>query len=242
LRHHGVVIHPNTQVRQAIGRGGTVTGVETESGETIPCQVLAVAIGVRPCVDLARQAGLKVERGIAVNVYLQTSRPDVFAAGDVAQICDPAGGAAPMDVLWSTALRQGRIAGANMAGAGIAYAQGIAFNVTQLAGLQVTIIGAIGRGKGEDLISIGRGDSEAWRLLLRACVVADLDDVNRVRLVIGERQIVGALVMGDQTWSRPLQRLIVARADITPIRSAMLGDPATALMHLAQFYQQWESR
>ena len=45
--------------------------------------------------------------------------------------------------------------------------------------------------------------------------------------------------MGEQTWSRPLQRLIAAQADITPIRPQLLGDAATALAHLANFYQQW---
>src|SRR5205085_5913349 len=122
----------------------------------------------------------------------------------------------------------------------LAYVKGIPFNVTQLAGLKVTIIGAVGRGKDDDLVTIARGDSEAWRLLPSAWVTTEQDDVNRVRLLIGERRIVGALVMGDQTWSRPLQRLIVTQADITTIRSVLMGDGTTALAHLAGFYQQWE--
>src|SRR5262249_2197313 len=227
-------------VKQAIGRRGQVAGVETLAGETVPCETLAVAIGGRPRLELARQAGLNVDRGVVVNALLQTSAPDGFAAGDVAQVHDPTSGCPTMDVLWSTALAQGRIAGANMSGANLAYIKSIPFNVTQLAGLKVTIIGAVGRGKDEDLVTIARGDSEAWRLLPKTWVTTQQDDANRVRLLIGERRIVGALIMGDQSWSRPLQRLIVAQADITPIRQALTGDGATALAHLGHFYRQWE--
>ena len=78
-------------------------------------------------------------------------------------------------------------------------------------------------------------------LALAHKVLADRDDVNRVRLFIGERTVVGALVMGDQTWSRPLQRLITAGVDITPIRPQLLGDAHAAMTHLAKFYQEWEA-
>jgi len=242
LRHEGVIIHTNTQVQQAAGTRGKLTGVVTQAGETIPCQMLAVAIGVRPRAELARAAGLNVDRGVVVNAFLETSRPGVFAAGDVAQVFDAVSGCATMDVLWSTALAQGRVAGANMAGANLTYVKGIPFNVTQLAGLKVTIVGAVGRGKDTDLVSIARGDSEAWRLLPMTAVISEGHGVDRIRLLLGERRIVGALVMGNQTWSRPLQRLVTRQADITPIRPALLRDPATALAHLQQFCEQWERR
>ena len=80
LRHEGIILHTNTQIKQALGSGRQLTGVETQAGETVPCQVLAVAIGVRPRVDLGKSAGLTVDKGIVVNNYLQTSRPEVYAA------------------------------------------------------------------------------------------------------------------------------------------------------------------
>lgn len=239
LRHEGVEIHFNTQVKSAVGQRGQLTGVETQAGETIPCQVLGVAIGVKPRIDLARQAGLAVDKGIVVDPLMQTSRPGIYAAGDAAQV-----GNAPLDVLWPTALAQGRIAGANMAGAKQPYLKDVPCNVTMLTGLKVTIIGAVGRKEGaekdKDLVTIARGDSEGWRLLPKAWVLSDATDVNRVRLFVGERGLVGALVMGDQTWSRPLQKLIASRADITPIRPALLGDGPGGLAALANFFQQWE--
>ncbi len=128
-----------------------------------------------------------------------------------------------------------------MTGERIAYVKEAPFNVTQLAGLKVTIIGAVGKGKHDgDLITIARGDSQAWRLLTEAMVVAERDDVNRVRLMVGDRTIVGALVMGDQTWSKPLQRMVAAQADISPIRAQLTEGGAASLTRLAHFYQDWE--
>jgi len=136
-------------------------------------------------------------------------------------------------------LAQGRVAGFNMAGARRPYVKSIPFNVTMLAGLKVSIIGAVGGGKNEDLIAITRGESEAWRIVPSSWVIGATDDVNRVRLVLGENVVAGALVMGDQTWSRPLQELILAKADITAVRSVLQMGGAESLHKLAEFYQDW---
>jgi NAD(P)H-nitrite reductase large subunit len=240
LAHEGVQVHLNTQIERVEG-AGRVARVLTETGEEIAAQIVAVAIGVRPRADLARQAGLHVERGIVVDPLLQTSAPDVFAAGDVAEVTDPITRRGSLDVLWPTALAQGQVAGANMAGAQQAYVKSTPFNVTLLAGLKTTIIGAAGGGKNDDLVAISRGESETWRWKPSSWVIAERDDVNRVRLVLGERTIVGALVMGDQSWSRPLQRMISAQVDIGPLRAVLAAGGAAALEHLAAFYQRWSA-
>ena len=242
LIHEGLNLHLNTQVKQLIVAKGQVAGVETQDGAMIPCQLLAAAIGVRPRLELAKKSGLAVDRGIIVNPQLQTSVADVYAAGDVAQIRESDGKLGSLDVLWPTALNQGRLAGENMTGAKRSFVKKTPFNVTQLAGLKVTIIGAVGDGKTKDLVAIARGDSESWRMGVQSWAVSERDDVNRVRLMVGETTIVGALVMGDQTWSQPLQRLISEQVDVTPIREALSKGSASALTRLAQFYQQWEQR
>lgn len=240
LRHDGVVIRTGTQVKQAVGKDGRVTAVITQADELVPCQLLAVAIGVRPRTELARAAGLVVRKGVVVDEYLQTSAPDVFAAGDVAEAVDPRTGSAALDVLWPTALQHGCAAGATMAGHPHAWLKGVPFNVTQLAGLKTTIIGTVGGGDGnEDLVAITRGESEAWRRPAPAQVLGASDPVNRVRLVLDGNRLIGALVMGDQTWSRPLQELIVEAADLAPIRDALLAGGAPALERLAAFHQAW---
>jgi NAD(P)H-nitrite reductase large subunit len=61
-----------------------------------------------------------------------------------------------------------------------------------------------------------------------------------VRLVLDEWCIVGALVMGDQTWSRPLEQLIRQRVDITEIRPVLVADRPDRLDRLAIFYDRWK--
>ena len=240
LKAEGVVIHYRTEMQAALGRKKTLAGVETTTGEKLPCHILGVAIGVRPRLELAQPAKLKLDRGILVDEFLRTSAPDVFAAGDVAQVRDPRSGRAILDTLWSTALAQGRAAGANMAGAEVPYVKQVALNVTQLAGLMTTIIGAVGSGgRDQDQVTISRGNSEAWSLLPQAQVIVEKHDVNRVRLLVGERTLVGAVVMGDQTLSRPLHRLIAEQADITPIRAALVANPASAITLISDF-TKWE--
>jgi NAD(P)H-nitrite reductase large subunit len=240
LRSDGITVHYHARVRQALGKKGKLIAVETEAGERIPCQILAVAIGTRPHLDLARTADIKVDRGILTDTYLRTSAPDIFAAGDVAQVYDERSGHSSLDTLWPTARAHGEAAAASMAGTLTPYRRTTAMNVTLLAGIPTTIIGALGSGSDEDLVAIARGDSERWRAAAPTWVVVEHHEVNRVRLMLSERTITGALVMGDQTLSRPLHRLIAAEADISSLRDALLADSHMVLERIASFSAEWE--
>jgi NADPH-dependent 2,4-dienoyl-CoA reductase/sulfur reductase-like enzyme len=237
LEEDGVRIHYHTELAEVLQKNGRLTGVRTRSNEVVKCNLLAIAIGVAPRAELATSAGLKVDRGILVNEWMQTDAPGVFAAGDVAQVFDPLTGKYVLDTLWGPARQQGTIAGKNMAalasGQPLAvYRKGVAFNVTRLAGLTTTIIGAIGGGRDEDLqgAEIVRGDSEVWRQ--RNDLISGMPDtiaaqsgfdVNRLRLVVGEKTLFGAVLIGDQTLSIPLQRLVADRVDISDIHTSLLG-------------------
>ena len=200
------------------------------------CDLVAYAIGIRPRVDLAIQAGLAADRGILVNEYMQTSDPGILAAGDVAEIYDPMTGRSILDSLWTPARQQGYTAGLNMAGKRTAYIKAPPFNVTRLAGLTTTIVGTVGRGRDDDLVGIARGDSETWRQLPDCLVAQTGFDVNRLRLLIGERTLLGAIVMGDQTLSLPLVKIISAKMDITPIRERLLAPNAKVGDIVAEFW------
>ena len=241
LKEHGVHIHYHTELLEILANKNQVAGVRTKDGDIIRCNLVAIAIGIRPRITIARSSGLEIERGILVDEKLQTSAADIFAAGDVAQVFDPFTGKSVLDSLWGPARHQGSIAGKNMAGAVEAYFKPVAFNITRLAGLTTTIVGTVGKGRDDDLIGIARGDSEIWRQLPDSIVAQQDFDINRLRLMLGEKTILGAIVMGDQTLSKPLHTLVAEKVDISSLRAKLLEPNAPVADLIAEFWAHRKS-
>jgi NAD(P)H-nitrite reductase len=101
-------------------RGGWLA-VETRRGVHLACDSIVVGAGIEPEIELARSAGLAIENGIKLNELLQSSDPDIFAAGDNANFPYPALGKRMRVEHWDNAVAQGKAAGRNMAGAGEQY-------------------------------------------------------------------------------------------------------------------------
>jgi 3-phenylpropionate/trans-cinnamate dioxygenase ferredoxin reductase component len=119
-RDHGVDLRLGVGV-EAVEGSDHVTGVRLTDGTVVPADMVVIGIGVVPNLDLARDAGLRVSRGVLVSAALVSSHPDVYAAGDIAEADHPTFGAGVRLEHWSNALNQGATAGANAAGAAIQY-------------------------------------------------------------------------------------------------------------------------
>ena len=116
----GVTFHTNELVTEIRGHGRPAA-VVTRSGKQIACDFVCIGVGIVPNVELAQQAGLKVDNGVVVNEYLQSSHPDIYAAGDVASYLDPVFGKRRRVEHWGHSEYSGQLAGQNMAGAGHRY-------------------------------------------------------------------------------------------------------------------------
>jgi 3-phenylpropionate/trans-cinnamate dioxygenase ferredoxin reductase component len=95
--------------------------VQTESGQELAADLVVAAIGIRPNLELAQDAGLQVDSGVVVNRYLQTSQPDVYAAGDIAAFYSPILEMRLRMEHEDAATSMGEAAGKNMAGERVAY-------------------------------------------------------------------------------------------------------------------------
>jgi len=139
IRHlhesHGVVFYLGETVKLVDGNKVTLTG-----GQTIQAEFIVLGVGVRPALALAEQAGLKMDRGILVDEYLQTSAPGVFAAGDTARWPDPRTGEPVRVEHWVVAERQGQTAAKNMLGAREKFA-GVPFFWSQHYDIAINYVG-----------------------------------------------------------------------------------------------------
>ncbi|HEY3344087.1 MAG TPA: FAD-dependent oxidoreductase [Anaerolineaceae bacterium] len=239
LRDEGVILFPRTELAAIEGDHGRVHSLTTQDGRTLQADMVGVAIGIRARKELAEAAGLITERGILVDAGLRTSQADIFAAGDVAQVYDPLTGAYVLDSLWGPAREMGRTAGMNMSGAELVYTKSPSFNVTRLSGLTTTIIGMVGREVEADLVGLTHGDAEIWRQVPDAIVAQNNFDVNHLRLQVGRETLLGAVLIGDQTLSEPLQNLILSRANILPVREELLACQQDLPQLLANFWMEW---
>lgn len=139
LDSKGIAVHCGTSVTR-IRDADDSRIVETTNGE-FKADMVVVAIGVAPNIELASAAGLATDHGILVDEHLRTSDPNVFAAGDCAQGIAMFNADRQVHAIHPTAVDHGRVAGANMAGQNISYGGSLSMNVLDVCGLQCVSYG-----------------------------------------------------------------------------------------------------
>lgn len=119
-REHGVDLRLNTQVEEIATTGDAATGLRLRDGSTVAADAVLVAVGAKPNVELAEQAGLSLgsgpQGGVLVDASLRTSDPDIYAVGDIAAAEHPLYGARIRTEHWANALKQPAAAAAGMLG------------------------------------------------------------------------------------------------------------------------------
>lgn len=204
LTTKGMVIKYHTDVKQVVTHGDTVSAVELTSGEQQPADLVIVGKGVTPNTGFLTDSGIRVDRGIVVDEYLQTTIPGVYAAGDVAQGYDIVSGEQRINAIWPNATEQGAIAGKNMTGARLAYSGSIGMNSADFFGLSTIAAGAAkATGNGYEVAEIHPGG-----------------DLYR-RLVFKQDLLVGFIMVGNTQKAGILTTLIKEKVPLGPAKAEL---------------------
>ncbi|HKI82421.1 MAG TPA: FAD-dependent oxidoreductase [Pseudodesulfovibrio sp.] len=162
---------------------GKLKGVHLTDGDFLQCDVVVIAIGVVPNYNLAKEAGIAVDRGIKVDDHMRTSAASVFAAGDVAQAKDLLFGDDRVIPIWTNAYNQGFCAGKNMTGEDVPFTGSLAMNSISFYGLPTISVGTVNPPE----------DDETYD----TAVSLDEKKKSYRKLVFHNDRIVGYVLVGD---------------------------------------------
>jgi nitrite reductase (NADH) large subunit len=201
MRRRGVDVRLNTRAVAFTGNG-RATGVQLESGETLPADLLIAATGVKPNLDLLNGSGIEHNWGIRVDDHLRTSATDVYAAGDVIESPYRLGGELGVHAIFPNAVEQGRVVGLNLAGFDTSYLGADRMNSLKHLGLPILAVGAK---DGEEVLQ------SKWQ-------------GNQRRLYLKDQRLVGFQLVGDIRSAGILRELLITQRDLKGLKDRLL-DP-----------------
>ena len=167
--------------------------MQLHDGRRLEAHILLVAAGIQPNVDLARDAGLRVKRGVLVDDRMRTDDPTVLAAGDVAEHDGQLPG------LWPTAVAMAEVAADTAAGGDKVYTGGVPVTILKVVGIELTSIGSFEPTSPDDVVIALEGDG----------------GTKYRKLVISRGRIVGAILLGYAREVAPVRAAITRKTDVS---------------------------
>ena len=207
----GVRFYLGDSVREAKTDNKRVNSVILNSGRELPCDMLVVAVGVRPNITLAKDIGLDVNKGIAVNSEtMKTSCDDIYAAGDCALSHDKLDGSDKIIALWGNAVLQGKVAGSQMAGGSLKLEGSFAVNAIDFYSLRICTCGLINAQ--EDYKQIVEHSESAYK-----------------RLIIRDNKLVGFVLINASENVGIYTSLIENGTDLSTLEGSLDDTPSLFL-------------
>jgi nitrite reductase (NADH) large subunit len=195
----GITVARNAETARVLG-SPDVSGVALKDGRTVACEVFLVATGIRPNVELARDAGLPVAKGVLVDDRMQTRVAGVFAAGDVAEHGGKVLG------LWPVATEQAEAAAVNALGGNQIVPAETPATILKGVDLELFSIGRVEPEPGDEVVATDRPAIPSYR-----------------RLVVSRGRAVGATVLGHHPADlAAAQKAVRERAAVGPVSLAVL--------------------
>ena len=144
IESHGIKLMLENELNEVLAdHKGKVRAVVTKNKQELECQLVGITTGVKPNIEFLKDTGIECDKGILVNEYLETSIPNIYAAGDCAQMREAAPGRKPVEAVWYVGRMMGEVAGANLAGRKIAYKPGAWFNSAKFFDIEYQTYGNV---------------------------------------------------------------------------------------------------
>ncbi|MCI5196293.1 MAG: NAD(P)/FAD-dependent oxidoreductase [Candidatus Electrothrix sp. AW5] len=215
LGQEGMAIHTNDSAAEILATDGKATGVRLVSGKTIPADLVLLMVGVRPNVEFLAGSGVDTDLAVLTDQEMQTSVPDIYAAGDMVQIHDAVTGEDVISGLWGNAVHMGRTAGFNMSGIKAVVPPFLSsFNSTEIAGLPIISAGLI------------HPQSEQYT------VYTEAQGENYRKLIFDKDRLVGMIFLGDITKAGVYINLIRNRIALGERKDALIREVMSFLSTL----------
>ena len=197
----GIGIHLGLACEEVLGQE-RVAGLRFKGGQEIETDVALVAAGVRPNIRIAQDAGLETDRGLIVNDYLQSSSPEILAAGDVTQHAGRIYGIIP------ASFNQARIAAQNITSQKQKYEGTIPSNTLKVVGLDLTSIGTV------------NPEDESYEEVRKE----SRDQGVYKKIVVRNGEICGLICIGTKKGVSEISRLISQKANVEKWKESLLDD------------------
>lgn len=202
-------------------QAGKIKSVILKDKQEIKCDLVILAIGVRPNIDLVKNTPIKTNKGILVDEYMQTNIKDIYAAGDCAQAKDLLLKINRPIAIWPAAVRQGKIAGFNIAGKKIEYKGSFSMNSVELCGIPTISVGeSCPQGKGCQVLEY----CEQKKFIYK-------------KIVLRNERIVGAIFIGNIERAGIYTGLIKDKVDISSFKEHLLKEDF-GLINLPKEYRK----
>jgi NAD(P)H-nitrite reductase large subunit len=211
-KNQGIDVHTSCSVEGIAASADDQVEVSLSDGSKLDAALVITATGVKANTDLVDGTDIKTDQGILVDRRMQTSNPDVFAAGDVAQGVDFSTGNFEVQAIQPTATDHGRIAALNMAGKGDEHHGTLNMNVLDTVGLISCSFGL--------WMGVDGGDSAE---------LYNPDEFQYINLQFDGDHLVGASSVGKTQHIGVLRGLIESKIDLSEWRERLQADP-TAIM------------
>ncbi|HEX7736960.1 MAG TPA: FAD-dependent oxidoreductase [Ktedonobacteraceae bacterium] len=194
------VIHGD-EIESVVSKNGVPSYIKTKKGREIQADVVGVGLGIALNTGLLKNTPVKINNGIVVDEYLETSVPGVYAAGDVAEFYDSAIGRYHTMGTWDNAMGHGRIVAANMAGERQLYID-VPTYTSPLFDVNIAVVGTA-ESENPELVAISRREP------------GEKGNENYRKLFFRDNKLVGVLMIGSPKGRKKLVEIVKSQQTLS---------------------------